>query len=720
MSTFTCRPYQQEALRRSVEAFRNGINRQLIHLPTGTGKTVIFSKLKQAHEIKKRMLVLAHREELIEQACTKLSAETGLPIDREGKLSIGVEKANDRSRQGNPIVVAGVQTLAYNHGARLKSGRFNPSDFGLIICDEAHHSTAKSYRAIFDHFRLFEPENECLLVGVTATPKRADGVGLGNIYKEIVFTKGLLSCIEEGWLSDIRAFRVKTTISLDSVKSIGPDDGDRELDDVTLSKAINIKARNELIVRRWKELADCRQTLVFCATIAHAQELANEFRNAGINSEAVWGDDPDRRAKVEKHQKGDIRVLTNCNVLTEGYDDWRISCVVLARPTLSATFFAQMIGRGTRIQKDIDNLVSARQSSQPIQKQDCIVIDVVDNTRVHKLISVASLIGLGAAIDFHGRSVVRTAREQLQRLAPQLINLPANLTIDELLEEVDLFTSQWSDDVLASSRLRWVRKGDGWTCPLLDDQNISLHAAEYGWTVCGRISDETIGPSNFPDREEAVRFVERLLRFLDKSGLLNLASEDEHCDPLLASPLQCKLIRERVPDYDVSGLSNERAEELISRTYGDLGSIESMQVIGSPAQIVPWSSELLRQPILSWIKAEGTAFEVPLPDYGYLRLEGKEDGWLASGECDGEPISAKHFGSQLDAVSYLEQELAPHSSRLFQMLKVETHWSETRPSPLAEALLKNLFDYQPEPMSRCEAESRVKQLYRRELNPFAD
>src|SRR6185437_2314443 len=253
-----------------------------------------------------------------------------------------------------------------------------------------------------------------------------------------------------------------------------------------------------------------------------------------------------------------------------------------------------------------------------------------------------------------------------------------------------------------------------------DDQNISLHAAEYGWTVCGRISDETIGPSNFPDREEAVRFVERLLRFLDKSGLLNLASEDEQCDPLLASPLQCKLIRERVPDYDVSGLSNERAEELISRTYGDLGSIESMQVIGSPAQIVPWSSELLRQPILSWIKAEGTAFEVPLPDYGYLRLEGKEDGWLASGECDGEPISAKHFGSQLDAVSYLEQELAPHSSRLFQMLKVETHWSETRPSPLAEALLKNLFDYQPEPMSRCEAESRVKQLYRRELNPFAD
>ena len=129
-----------------------------------------------------------------------------------------------------------------------------------------------------------------------------------------------------------------------------------------------------------------RQTVVFCVTIQHAKDLAEAFRSEGVRAECVWGTDPDRSPKLWKHKKGEITVLTNCGVLTEGYDDWQISCIVLARPTKSELLFTQMIGRGTRKEKNITDLFYARNQNQPIKKPNCIVIDVVDNSRKHRLV----------------------------------------------------------------------------------------------------------------------------------------------------------------------------------------------------------------------------------------------------------------------------------------------------------------------------------------------
>ena len=336
MSPLFLRPYQQEALEASKRKFDAGITRQLITLPTGTGKTVLFANLLKHHGIQKKLLVLVHRRELAEQAKEKLGQ-----CNPEIRMRIGLEMGQDEAWRRDHIVIAGVQTIGTQTGAgRLRF--FNPSDFGAIVCDEAHHAIANTYRRVFEHFGLHADGNQILLLGVTATPVRSDGRGLKGVFQEIVYNMPLLDAIKQGWLCDLKAFRIKSNVDLDSVRS-APDGDFLENE---LGSAVNTPRRNSYIVRNWVELGKPRQTVVFCVTIQHAKDLAEAFRSEGVRAECVWGTDPDRSPKLWKHKKGEITVLTNCGVLTEGYDDWQISCIVLARPTKSELLFTQMIGRG--------------------------------------------------------------------------------------------------------------------------------------------------------------------------------------------------------------------------------------------------------------------------------------------------------------------------------------------------------------------------------------
>ena len=250
------------------------------------------------------MLVLVHTEELVKQSLEKLR------YFNRG-IRIGIEKADQEASRGDGIVIGSVATLGRKSSCRLAP--YHPADFGVIVCDEAHHAVADSYVRVFEHFGLLESANRLLLFGVTATPYRRDGDQLRSVFQESVFHMPISSAIEQGWLCDLRAYRVRSSVSLDQVEVNSIDFNIKQLEN-----AVNTSARNDLVVRSWYQHAGRRQTIVFCVDIQHANDLASTFRREGVSAEAVWGVDPNRSAKIKRHKDGEIKVLINCSVLTEG------------------------------------------------------------------------------------------------------------------------------------------------------------------------------------------------------------------------------------------------------------------------------------------------------------------------------------------------------------------------------------------------------------------
>src|ERR1035437_4810916 len=223
------RPYQTEALKASKEEFGLGTNRQLLTLPTGMGKTVVFAKIAEHHGITKRSLVLVHRDELATQAADKIGKWNPT-------YKIGVEMGGSYAADNARVVVGGVQTLG-RAGDNRRLAALKPDDFGLIICDEAHHSTASTYQNVFRHFRLLgeTPRKDILLFGCTATPKRGDGEGLSSTYDKIIYDYSMLQGIKDGWLVNMRGFRLRTHACLDDVHTVAGDFNQSEL-----AKTINI------------------------------------------------------------------------------------------------------------------------------------------------------------------------------------------------------------------------------------------------------------------------------------------------------------------------------------------------------------------------------------------------------------------------------------------------------------------------------------------------
>lgn len=355
MSTIALRPYQQDALAAIAASAAAGNPAPLVAHPTGTGKTVLFAEL--ARRRGGRTFVLAHRDELIEQAVEKL--ETVWP-----GVDIGVCKA-ERDECGAQVVVASVQTLSRE--ARL--GRLGTVD--LLVTDEAHHAAAPSYGRIYDAL------TPALHLGVTATPFRNAKGDLRAVFPGgVTHSFTLLEAIRDGWLADLRALRVSTGTSLDAV---GIRQGDLAPDE--LAAVVNTANRNELIARAYREHAADRRALAFTVNVAHAHALAAAFQAAGFAAEAVDGETPldERRALLRRFREGTTQVVCNCGVLTEGYDEPSVTCIVLARPTASRLLFAQMVGRGTRPYPG---------------KTDCLVLDVADATTRHHLVGLDALLGL--------------------------------------------------------------------------------------------------------------------------------------------------------------------------------------------------------------------------------------------------------------------------------------------------------------------------------------
>ena len=356
----TPREYQTECLNKIIGRYEHGITRQLVSLPTGTGKTVIFSHL--AKTMNRRTLILAHRDELLDQAIAKLRMVWP-------EADIGKVKATQDETDAH-VVVASVQSAARKN--RLQ--RLARQNFGLLIIDECHHAAADSYKRIVHDLDFMVGDPSRLCVGLTATPARADGLALGTVFQEIVYEASLPTMIRAGYLCDLSGIAVKTETDLSNV---GCRAGEYQTGQ--LAQAVDTPARNQIAVEAYLEHAADRKAIAFCANVDHARSLADTFSASGISAAAVWGDMPteDRRRTLAGFDRGRLQVVTNCGVLTEGFDQPDVSALLMCRPTRSQGLYIQMVGRGTRTYPG---------------KQDCVVIDMVDAGR-HQAVMLATLAG---------------------------------------------------------------------------------------------------------------------------------------------------------------------------------------------------------------------------------------------------------------------------------------------------------------------------------------
>lgn len=382
------RPYQREALQRVYEAYKAGKRRVIVSLPTGTGKTVVFAHFPGFFRMKKRLLVLAHREELLMQAGEKFRQ-----VDPE--LKVGIEQSSSQAPDDAKVVIASVPTLGRAGGTRLH--RLKPEEFILIVVDEAHHAVAPTYRRIFEHFGLFVPDTPRYLVGFTATPRRGDKQGLGAVFEEVCYARDLREMIADRYLCPITGWRVLSNASLDSVRVRHGDFVESQL-----AEAVNTPERNNLVVAAYRKHTAGRRAIVFCVDVAHARDVCQAFTAAGIRASTVWGELPreERRARLAQFSNGEIDVVTNCNILTEGFDEPRVDAIVMARPTRSKLLYAQMLGRGTRLHPG---------------KADLAIIDIADNSKAHRLPGLSDLFNLPYGIDLRGASALK-AEKQIEDL----------------------------------------------------------------------------------------------------------------------------------------------------------------------------------------------------------------------------------------------------------------------------------------------------------------
>ena len=406
------------------------------------GKTVVFSGLPSFLQENRKTLVLAHREELLEQARDKFeSVNPGAFVD--------IEQADRYASDFANIIIASVPTLGRSASTRIQ--RFWPEQFGLIITDEAHHSIADTYQNIYRYFGL--PERKDLLhVGFTATPKRGDGTGLAETFEEIVYHKDIQWMIDEGYLCRITGRRVSTGTDLSAVRSKMGD-----FQEWDLAQAVNNTGRNGIAVKSYIEFAKGKKCLAFAVDTDHTRSLRDAFLAHGIPAEMITGTtDRSERGKIlSDFKSGAIRVLVNCMVLTEGFDEPSVECILMARPTKSALLHTQIIGRGTRLFPG---------------KDECLIIDMVDNCGKHSVRTIPSLFGLPANLDLQGgdaREAEKKVRAFVSEHPHSRIALePEQLSSLDMLnlesEKIDFFrTPTFSPEVLANSQLTWVAYDGG-------------------------------------------------------------------------------------------------------------------------------------------------------------------------------------------------------------------------------------------------------------------
>lgn len=347
------RPYQQEAKDAIFDQWEK-VDKTLLVLPTGCGKTIVFAKVTEECVRRGcRVLILAHRGELLQQAADKIAKAT--------KLGCATEKA-DETCLGSwfRITVGSVQTLM----REKRLARFPEDYFDTIIIDEAHHCISDSYQRVLQHF------TEAKILGVTATPDRGDMKNLGQVFDSLAYEYTLPKAIKEGYLSPIKALTIPLKLDLSGV---GIQSGDFKSGDI----ATALDPYLQQIAEEMKNYCMDRKTVVFLPLVKTSQKFRDILNEQGFKAAEVNGESKDRAEILDAFDRGEYNVLCNSMLLTEGWDCPSVDCIVVLRPTKVRSLYSQMVGRGTRLYPDKDHL---------------LLLDFLWHTERHELCHPASLI----------------------------------------------------------------------------------------------------------------------------------------------------------------------------------------------------------------------------------------------------------------------------------------------------------------------------------------
>jgi len=381
------RPYQQEAYDFTLEKFET-VDTALCVLATGLGKTVYAAHLINHFKQFGRILMLAHRAELIYQADNHIQEI----CDIEGDIEMGDVWATSFDTFKADVVISTVQTqIAGRDGGRMT--RFNPNEFSLLIIDEAHHAPAVTYKRIIEYYKQ---NPELKILGLTATPDRTDKKAMGQIFEEVAYAYDIRDGIDDGWLVPIEQQSVFVEgLDFSSVKTTAGDLNGKDLANVLEFEEILHGIADPTV-----QLTGDKKTLIFAASVVHAERLTEIInRHKPDSARFVCGTTPKeiRRGMFKDFAKKAFQYLVNVGVATEGFDDPGIECVVMARPTKSRTLYSQMAGRGTRPLPGIVDLypgvVERREAIAGSAKPHLEIMDFVGNAGRHKLVTSADILG---------------------------------------------------------------------------------------------------------------------------------------------------------------------------------------------------------------------------------------------------------------------------------------------------------------------------------------
>lgn len=503
------RPYQQQARDRIHAEWDAGHTRTLLVLPTGTGKTIVFASVA-ADQVRAgdRVLILAHRGELLEQAADKLQRSTGLVS--------AVEKAESTCLDSwFRVVVGSVQTL--QRTARLE--RFPQDYFGTIIIDEAHHAITDGYRRILDYF------SGAKVLGVTATPDRGDMRNLGEVFDSLAFEYKLTDAIKEGYLCKIMAQTIPLQLDITSVTMSG---GDYAVGDLGTALDPYLEQIAAEMARRCKS----RKTVVFLPLIKTSQKFRDLLNAHGFRAAEVNGQSDDRRQVLADFDAGKYNVLCNSMLLTEGWDCPSVDCVVVLRPTKVRSLYSQMVGRGTRLSPG---------------KTDLLLLDFLWMTDKHELCRPADLV-------CEDRAVARQMTETLAESGcPEDIEQAAAQASGDVVAQ--------REEALAKQLAEQRRKKAKLVDPLqyemsIQAEDLSGYVPTFGWEAGPPSEQQTAALEKLGILPDAVESAGKAALLLDR---LN-----KRRDEGLTTPKQIRCL-EKYGFQHVGTWSFEAARHMIDR-----------------------------------------------------------------------------------------------------------------------------------------------------------
>lgn len=475
------RPYQQEAMDAILEAWENGTHKTLLVLPTGCGKTIVFAKVtEECVRQGDRVLILAHRGELLEQAADKIGKATG--------LGCATEKAEETCLGSwFRITVGSVQSMMRE--SRLS--RFPDDYFDTIIIDEAHHCISDSYQRVLHHF----PEAKVL--GVTATPDRGDMKNLGQVFESLAYEYTLPRAIKEGYLSPIKAVTIPLKVDLTGV---GVQSGDFKAGDLGTA----LDPYLEGIATEMEKYCREKKTVVFLPLVKTSQKFRDILNAHGFQAAEVNGESQDRTEVLQEFADGRYNVLCNSMLLTEGWDCPSVDCIVVLRPTKVRSLYCQMVGRGTRLSSGKDHL---------------LLLDFLWHTERHELCHPAHLI-------CESEEVARQMTENLEKDA----GCPVDIEEAEQTASEDVVAQR--EEALAQKLAEMKRRKRKLVDPLqfemsIQAEDLAGYVPAFGWEMAppSEKQKQTLEKLGIlPDEIDNAGKASKLLDRLDKRRQANLTT----------------------------------------------------------------------------------------------------------------------------------------------------------------------------------------------------